>query len=191
MEILYFRRMEKLKAMVFTYAEGIDVSFAEYILEEVYPEIFEYLGWCSWDAFQIRVSEENLLQKCEELKEKQIPVKWAILDDMWADCTDLDTAKYDDFDSMMKIMKASMLNSFEASPKRFPQGLKHCIDEMKKYGLKIGIWHPTTIRIANCSLNTMTALSKMLTAGISPPLMKTISSMTVFISSLRNAEPSF
>lgn len=41
MEILYFRRMEKLKAMVFAYAEGIDVSFAEYILEEVYSDIFE------------------------------------------------------------------------------------------------------------------------------------------------------
>lgn len=41
MEILYFRRMEKLKAMVYTYSEGIDVSFAEYILEEVYPDIFE------------------------------------------------------------------------------------------------------------------------------------------------------
>jgi len=41
MEILYFRRMEKLKEMVFAYSEGIDVSFAEYILEEVYPEIFE------------------------------------------------------------------------------------------------------------------------------------------------------
>ena len=41
MEILYFRRMEKLKAMVFSYADGIDVSFAEYILEEVYPDIFE------------------------------------------------------------------------------------------------------------------------------------------------------
>lgn len=41
MEILYFRRMEKLKEMVFAYAEGIDVSFTEYILEEVYPEIFE------------------------------------------------------------------------------------------------------------------------------------------------------
>lgn len=52
---------------------------------------------------------------------------------MWADCTDLDTAKYDDFDSMMKIMKASMLNSFEASPKCFPQGLKHCIGEMNVY----------------------------------------------------------
>ena len=41
MEILYFRRMEKLKAMLFAYAEEIDVSFAEYILEEVYPDIFE------------------------------------------------------------------------------------------------------------------------------------------------------
>lgn len=41
MEILYFRRMEKLKEMVFAYSEGIDVSFAEYILEEVYPEIFD------------------------------------------------------------------------------------------------------------------------------------------------------
>ena len=41
MEILYFRRMEKLKAMVYAYSEGIDVSFAEYILEEVYPDIFE------------------------------------------------------------------------------------------------------------------------------------------------------
>lgn len=41
MEILYFRRMEKLKAMVFSHSKGIDVSFAEYILEEVYPEIFE------------------------------------------------------------------------------------------------------------------------------------------------------
>jgi len=40
-EILYFRRMEKLKTMVFNYSEGIDVSFAEYILEEVYPDIFE------------------------------------------------------------------------------------------------------------------------------------------------------
>lgn len=41
MEILYFRRMEKLKAMVYAYSEGIDVSFTEYILEEVYPDIFE------------------------------------------------------------------------------------------------------------------------------------------------------
>lgn len=112
--------------------------------ERTYPDIFEYLGWCSWDAFQIRVSEENLLRKCAEFQKKEIPVRWVILDDMWADCTDLDTAEYDDFDSMMNIMKASRLNSFEASPKRFPQGLAHTIKKINEYGMKVGIWHPTT-----------------------------------------------
>lgn len=109
-----------------------------------YPEIFEYLGWCSWDAFQIRVSEENLLNKCEEFKKKNIPVRWAILDDMWADCTDLDNAKYSSFDEMMKIMKASKLNAFEASPKRFENGLRHTIEKMNEYGIRVGMWHPTT-----------------------------------------------
>lgn len=112
--------------------------------ERPYPEIFEYLGWCSWDAFQIRVSEENLVAKCEEFKQKDIPVRWAILDDMWADCTDLDTAKYSSFEEMMKIMKASKLNAFEASPKRFPKGLKNAISRMNEYGIRVGMWHPTT-----------------------------------------------
>lgn len=51
--------------------------------ERRYPEIFEYLGWCSWDAFEIRVDEKSLLDKCQEFKNKGIPVKWAIIDDMW------------------------------------------------------------------------------------------------------------
>ena len=40
-----------------------------------YPTVFEYLGWCSWDALQIRVSERGLVEKCEELKKKDIPIK--------------------------------------------------------------------------------------------------------------------
>lgn len=35
-----------------------------------YPEIFEYLGWCSWDAMEIRVNEKDLLKKCNEFKKK-------------------------------------------------------------------------------------------------------------------------
>ena len=56
--------------------------------ERRYPEIFEYLGWCSWDAFEIRVDEKSLIQKCQEFSEKNIPVKWAIIDDMWAEIRD-------------------------------------------------------------------------------------------------------
>ena len=35
-----------------------------------YPEIFEYLGWCSWDAFHMDVTEQNLLDKAQEFKKK-------------------------------------------------------------------------------------------------------------------------
>lgn len=114
--------------------------------ERRYPEIFEYLGWCSWDALEIRISTEGLLAKCEEIKEKKIPFRWAILDDMWAECDKLRDIP-DDLTretGMFSVMHSSKLRSFEADPKRFPTGLKDCLDKMKEYGLKIGVWHPTS-----------------------------------------------
>ena len=30
------------------------------------PEMFEYFGWCSWDAFYHKVNEAGLLEKMEE-----------------------------------------------------------------------------------------------------------------------------
>ena len=114
--------------------------------ERRYPEILEYLGWCSWDALEIRISTEGLLEKCEEIKEKKIPFKWAILDDMWAECDKLRDIP-DDLTratGMFNVMHSSKIRSFEADPKRFPTGLKDCLDKMKEYGLKIGVWHPTS-----------------------------------------------
>ncbi len=108
-----------------------------------YPELFEYLGWCSWDAMHIDVNEEGLLEKCREFKEKQIPVRWAILDDMWADCRGLNARPYINND-MFRQMHSSALTSFEADHERFPKGLKHCVQEMKKLGMHVGMWHPTT-----------------------------------------------
>lgn len=109
-----------------------------------YPEIFEYLGWCSWDAFNIGVSEEKMLSKCEEFKEKNIPVRWAILDDMWGDVKEFETNSYETRSEMFTLMHASSLYSYEAAPPRFPHGLRHCIDEIKKYGMEVGMWHPVT-----------------------------------------------
>ncbi len=111
-----------------------------------YPEIFEYLGWCSWDALEIRVSTEGLLEKCEEIRAKNVPIRWAILDDMWAECDKLREIP-DDLNrstGMFAVMHSSKIRSFEADPKRFPTGLADCIRQMKEYGLKIGMWHPTS-----------------------------------------------
>ena len=112
--------------------------------ERVFPEVFKYLGWCSWDAFQIRVDEDSLVKKCQEFKCKDIPVRWAIIDDMWGEVRDFWGAKYETRQEMFKLMHSSRLYSFKADPKRFPNGLEGCIHKINEYGIKVGMWHPTT-----------------------------------------------
>lgn len=104
--------------------------------ERPYPEVFEYLGWCSWDAFHMFVSHDKLMAKAEEFKQKNLPVRWIILDDMWAEVKGNTTPRG---------MHGRMLYGFNADPERFPQGLKGAISDLKStYNLKVGVWHPTT-----------------------------------------------
>lgn len=113
--------------------------------ERRYPELFEYLGWCSWDSMEIEVNEQGLLEKCEEFREKKIPVRWAILDDMWADIRAFREVKYSSIPAKRELMHCGSLRDFEACPVRFPEGLESCLRKMRgSYGMKIGIWHPTT-----------------------------------------------
>lgn len=110
------------------------------------PPVLEYLGWCSWDALQIRVSHEGLLKKAKELREKQVPIRFAIIDDMWADCPDLNDIPEDaSFGDMVRTMHNTKMRSFEGDPKRFPQGMQAAISDLKKEGIPyVGIWFPTT-----------------------------------------------
>ncbi len=103
--------------------------------DKKYPDVFEYLGWCSWDAFHMEVTHDDLIKKAEEFKDKQIPVRWAILDDMWGDVPN----------NNIPTMHSRELDSFEAAPDRFPKGLKGIVSELKEnYDLKVGLWHPAT-----------------------------------------------
>ena len=114
--------------------------------EKTMPDILNYLGWCSWDALQIRVNHEGLLQKAREFKEKNVPIHFAIIDDMWADVPSLNEVPEDmPFWDMVNIMHASKLRSFEGDPKRFPKGMKAAIEDLKQEGVsKVGVWFPTT-----------------------------------------------
>lgn len=103
--------------------------------DKKYPEIFEYLGWCSWDAFHMDVTEQNLIDKVQEFKDKEIPVNWIILDDMWGDVSLND----------LQTMHSRELNDWEADKERFPNGLKGAVTALKTgFGIKVGIWHPIT-----------------------------------------------
>ena len=114
--------------------------------EKTVPEVFNYLGWCSWDSMQIRVNHDGLLEKAREFKEKNVPVHFAIIDDMWADVPALNEIPKDaDFGSMVHAMHASKLRSFAGDPKRFPKGMAAAIADLKNEGIaEVGVWFPTT-----------------------------------------------
>ena len=114
--------------------------------EKTVPEVFNYLGWCSWDSMQIRVNHEGLLEKAREFREKNVPVHFAIIDDMWADVPALNEIPKDtDFGSMVHAMHASKLRSFAGDPIRFPKGMAAAIADLKQEGIsEVGVWFPTT-----------------------------------------------
>lgn len=92
-----------------------------------FPAVFEKFGWCSWDAFYHKVSAEGICGKLAELKEKQVPVKWALIDDGWLN------ADYD----------RQVLLGLDAAGDKFPMGLGHCVRRMKQeFGVEqVGVWH--------------------------------------------------
>jgi len=93
--------------------------------EREYPELFESFGWCSWNAFYQDVTADKLYAKLDEFKEKNVPVKWIIIDDGWS------------------FVRDSKLASFDADPAKFPEGLGSCIGRIKEeYGIEcVGVWH--------------------------------------------------
>ncbi len=155
-------QMSGCHTLAFVYGEGEDPyllmrNATEYAVELMgnrvkmredrkVPDLFEYLGWCSWDAFHVFVNDQGLLDKCQEFTDKNVPVRWALIDDMWADVPNLKTLPPDiALGPMISTMHRSKMRSFEADPDRFPRGLAPCIADIKsKYGLSVGMWHPTT-----------------------------------------------
>lgn len=91
------------------------------------PEVFRYLGWCSWDAFYRKVSESGVRQKAEELYEKNVPVKWMVIDDGW----------------MTMDRNEELLVDFKPDPKKFPKGFRKMTEDLKETnGIRwMGVWH--------------------------------------------------
>ena len=88
------------------------------------PDIADGLGWCTWNAMYTDITEEKLISKMEEFKEKNVPLKWVLIDDGW------------------QKLDRSMLVSLAANKEKFPEGLKHAVDIIKSYGngIKVGVW---------------------------------------------------
>lgn len=87
-------------------------------------EIFNYLGWCSWDSFRLTVNADGIYSKIQEFKDKNIPVSWILLDDGW-----------------YKENSVRKMESYFEDKEKFPEGFSEFVKKSKEYGIKhVGIW---------------------------------------------------
>lgn len=93
--------------------------------QRVYPEMFDKIGWCSWDAFYQDITEEKVIAKMQEIKEKEIPFVWILLDDGWSDVKDF------------------RLRNMAADPVKFPNNLQSTVKQIKEMtdAKHVGVWH--------------------------------------------------
>ena len=93
--------------------------------ERRFPDMFRYLGWCSWDAFYTDISEEKVREKARELREKNVPVRWILMDDGWLSTED------------------GRLYDFAPEKAKFPAGFSGMIEDIKREGSVawFGVWH--------------------------------------------------
>ena len=56
--------------------------------EKVLPLYFQYLGWCTWDAFYFDVDAVKLLDGLREFRRNGISIGSVIMDDGWLTTTE-------------------------------------------------------------------------------------------------------
>lgn len=120
------------------------------------PDMLNWFGWCTWDAFYTDVTSEGLKQGLESLEKGGIPPKFVIIDDGWQS-VDMDPtsveAKADNtanFSNRLTHIKENY--KFQKDGKEGHRaedpamGLRHIIADIKDYhSLKyVYVWHAIT-----------------------------------------------
>ncbi len=45
-----------------------------------YPEIFRYLGWCTWEEYRSDITEQSLLDSVNGIEASELPIRWFLVD---------------------------------------------------------------------------------------------------------------
>jgi hypothetical protein len=98
--------------------------------EKEYPEIFKYLGWCSWEQYRTKVSSDLMVDAMQRIEKSPIPIRWVLIDNGHEH-------SYKSADGM----NSSRMLSFKANPETFPKGFKPMMDAKTAKIKWTGIWH--------------------------------------------------
>ena len=96
-------------------------------VKKKFPEPFNYIGWCTWNASDNgnKLNEDLLLNAAKSFSDNHFPIGWMLIDDGWFQNKD------------------KQLQSYLPNAKKFPNGFKPVVDKLKKqFGVKyMGVWH--------------------------------------------------
>jgi hypothetical protein len=98
--------------------------------EKEYPEIFKYLGWCSWEQYRTNVSSDLIVDAMQKIEKSPIPIRWVLLDNGHEH-------QYKSADGM----NSSRMLSFKPNPETFPNGFAPMMNTKTDKIRWTGIWH--------------------------------------------------
>jgi len=92
--------------------------------EKEYPEIFKYLGWCSWEHFKGKINEQNILQSIDEIEASNLPIRYVIID------------------MGHTASKGGALTTFKPNPDKFPNEWAPILKRRTKEKIQwMCLWH--------------------------------------------------
>jgi len=93
-------------------------------MNKKYPEIFKYLGWCSWEEHKWNISEDLLVETTRQIEDSGLPIRYLLVDDGHFDRTD------------------KKLRNFFPDQQKFPQGWSKLLSMRKEDKIKwMGQWN--------------------------------------------------
>ncbi|TKG90681.1 hypothetical protein EYV94_22715 [Puteibacter caeruleilacunae] len=61
--------------------------------DKVYPEMFKYLGWCSWEQYAVNINQDNMTAAVRNIEKSGVPVRYFLIDDGFFNRQSLQPAK--------------------------------------------------------------------------------------------------
>ncbi|KAI3982129.1 hypothetical protein MKX01_019035 [Papaver californicum] len=113
--------------------------------EKKLPQIVDYFGWCTWDAFYQDVTQQGVEAGLASLTSGGTPPKFVIIDDGWQS-VEMDSEKHQDEQDQLYRLTGVKENKKFQNQEDPTIGIKSIVNVAKeKYGLKyVYVWHAIT-----------------------------------------------
>lgn len=109
---------------------------------KTYPEVFTYLGWCSFEEYKLDIDERRMVTAVEALSTGPVPVRWALIDDGHVDdgCHTVVNTQEGAAITADNDPSTRRLRSVGTHPKRFPRGWRPLREAVHGQLRWLGIW---------------------------------------------------